>query len=365
MIKSKLIEPQTLALSLISILPPRNQDIIKKRYGIINNQSQTLDSIGKIYQVTRERIRQIIESSLNILKTSSKITTIQPFWDQAKVILENLGGIEEEIDFLNILKKELQANESTLNTLKFLLLLSPEFVLEEENNKTVAFWHLKTLNKTEIENNIKKIEELFKKQKSVLLLKDILKWAQQNISPEINETTLNVYLKIIKSIGKNPFGEYGLKKWPEIEPLGTKNRVYQLLIHRKQPLHFSEIAKYLNENTENIESPLVLSRSWYKKVQIQTVHNELIKDPRFVLVGRGIYGLKDWGYKPGKVADVIKEVLKEANKPLTQEEIIKEVQKKRLVKVNTIILNLHNTKLFKKLDDGRYTLKREYKILEV
>lgn len=140
--------------------------------------------------------------------------------------------------------------------------------------------------------------------------------------------------------------------------------------HQKQPLHFSEITKYLNGNKEiaeaiKIESPLVLSRSWFKKVEVQTVHNELIKDSRFVLIGRGIYALKDWGYKPGKVADVIKDVLKEANKPLTQDEIVKEVQKRRFAKTNTIILNLHNKKLFRKLENKRYTLVGPYKILEV
>jgi len=100
-------------------------------------------------------------------------------------------------------------------------------------------------------------------------------------------------------------------------------------------LHFTEIAKSLNEQKE-VASPLILSRSWLKKVEVQTVHNELIKDPRFVLIGRGIYALRDWGYKPGKVADVIKEVLKEAKKPLTQEEIIQEVQKGVLL--NLILL---------------------------
>jgi DNA-directed RNA polymerase delta subunit len=365
MAKLNLKEPQTLALSLLSILPSRNQDILKRRYGLINDQFQTLDLIGQSYKVTRERIRQIVEASLKTIKNSSKIEEIKPFWSQAKIILERIGSIEEENDLLIFIKNELELEKSTLNAIKFLLLLNPEFILENEDEKIVPYWHLKDIEKTKIQANIKKIEEFFKKQNMVCTLKAMLDWAKKNLSSEINERAIEIYLKITKSIGKNPFGEYGLKDWSKIEPSGARDRAYLLMSHQKQPLHFSEIAKSLNENQKIIESPLVLSRSWFKKVEVQTVHNELIKDSRFVLIGRGIYALKDWGYKPGKVADVIKDVLKEANKSLTQDEIVKEVQKKRFAKTNTIILNLHNKKLFKKLENKRYTLVGPYKILEV
>jgi hypothetical protein len=370
MAKFNLKEPQTLTLSLLSILPSRNQDILKRRYGLINNQSQTLDSIGQSYKVTRERIRQITEASLKTIKNSSKIEEIKSFWSQVKIILERIGSIEEENDLLIYIQKELELEKSTLSAIKFLLLLNPDFVLEDENKEIFPYWHLKEVEKTKIQTNVKKIEEFFKKQNKVYTLKEILTWAKKNLSSEINEKAIATYFKITKSIGKNPFGEYGLKNWSKIEPSGARDRAYLLMSHQKQPLHFSEIAKDLNENKEiaeaiKIESPLVLSRSWFKKVEVQTVHNELIKDSRFVLIGRGIYALKDWGYKPGKVADVIKDVLKEANKPLTQEEIVKEVQKKRFAKTNTIILNLHNKKLFKKLENKRYTLVGPYKILEV
>lgn len=88
----------------------------------------------------------------------------------------------------------------------------------------------------------------------------------------------------------------------------------------------------------------------------QTVHNELIKDPRFVLVGRGTYALSDWGYEPGTVCDVLVSALKNTENGLTKEEIIKIVKAKRLVKDNTIILNLQNKKVFKKIDNERFIL---------
>ena len=111
-------------------------------------------------------------------------------------------------------------------------------------------------------------------------------------------------------------------------------------------MHFREIVNHINKTFE-------LKRSAHP----QTVHNELIKNDRFVLVGRGTYALSDWGYQPGRVSDVLVRVLKDAGKPLTKEEIINAVLKERNVKQNTIMLNLQNRQYFEKMDDGRYGYK--------
>ena len=130
-------------------------------------------------------------------------------------------------------------------------------------------------------------------------------------------------------------------------------------------MHFSEITKALNEINQLPVYSHLTSHSWQKKVCVQTVHNELIRDSRFVLIGRGIYALKERGYKPGKVVNVIEDILKEAGRPLKEEDIIEEVKKRRIAKDNTIILNLHNKRYFKKLPNKYYTLVKPYKILEV
>ncbi|MDB5186313.1 MAG: hypothetical protein JWL85_836, partial [Candidatus Saccharibacteria bacterium] len=93
-----------------------------------------------------------------------------------------------------------------------------------------------------------------------------------------------------------------------------------------------------------------------KYVTTQAIHNELIKDKRFVLIGRGIYALKEWGYARGTVADVIAEVLREANKPLHRDEIVKAVLKSRHVKETTILLNLQGKSQFKRVAKATYAL---------
>ena len=107
-------------------------------------------------------------------------------------------------------------------------------------------------------------------------------------------------------------------------------------------MHFSDVAKQI-------------SALFAKKAHVATTHNELIKDPRFVLVGRGLYALAEWGYQPGVVRDVIKEILKKQG-PLTRDEVMEEVRKVRYVKDNTILVNLNDAKQFKKTKDGKYAL---------
>ncbi|HAV11549.1 MAG TPA: hypothetical protein DCX32_03320 [Candidatus Moranbacteria bacterium] len=109
-------------------------------------------------------------------------------------------------------------------------------------------------------------------------------------------------------------------------------------------MHFKDIAEEIDKSGLN-----------KKKTHPQTVHNELIKDKKFVLVGRGIYALAEWGYEKGTVKDVLEDILKKYPAAMTREEIIKEVLKVRQVKKSTVIINLNN--YFKKTKEGKYTSK--------
>ena len=107
-------------------------------------------------------------------------------------------------------------------------------------------------------------------------------------------------------------------------------------------MHFTEVAKKISE-------------TFGKKAHVATCHNELIKDDRFVLVGRGLYVLSEWGYTGGVVKDVIHHVLEKSG-PLTKQDIVDKVMKERYVKENTILVNLQNAKYFKKDKDGKYSI---------
>jgi len=152
------------------------------------------------------------------------------------------------------------------------------------------------------------------------------------------------YVAISKKFKTNSFGEFGLSQWEEINPQTTGAKTYLILKKRGQPLHFREIAEEINKAKFDKRPALP-----------QTIHNELIKDPRFVLVGRGTYGLAESGFKPGAASEVIKRILREKG-PLPREKVIDLVLQERFLKPNTVLLNLQNKKHFKKLADGRYRL---------
>ena len=181
---------------------------------------------------------------------------------------------------------------------------------------------------------------------------DIIKKNKQPMTIDELDNKLNYehpdHIKAVASISKllaTLNGLWGLSKWPAVNPKNIRDKIFVILETHKEPMHFSEIAKEIRE-----------SNFKRKNVTVQAIHNELIKDPRFVLIGRGIYALSSWGYKKGTISDIIKLILEKSDKPMTREEIVKQVLKVRKVKETTILLNLQNKKLFKKVDKNLYTL---------
>jgi DNA-directed RNA polymerase delta subunit len=151
------------------------------------------------------------------------------------------------------------------------------------------------------------------------------------------------WLSISKSVAKNPLGEWGKVSSPNIRTRGVKDYAFLVMRRHGSPMHFKEVAD-------------AITKTFGKKTHYATTHNELIKDPRFVLVGRGMYALAEWGYKAGIAREVIQDILKREGEPLSKDEIIKRVMKERYFKKNTISVNLANSRYFKKSKNGLYTV---------
>ena len=130
-----------------------------------------------------------------------------------------------------------------------------------------------------------------------------------------------------------------------VNPKNIRDKIYVILADAGKPLHFSDIADAIKESAFKRNN-----------VTTQAIHNELIKDKRFVLIGRGIYALDSWGFSKGTVADIIADVLKAAEKPLHRDDIVNEVLKKRQVKETTILLNLQSKPQFKRVAKATYAL---------
>lgn len=334
--------PKELSTRVIKLLPQKRvQDILTKRFGLTGS-GHTLEAIGKSYGITRERVRQIEEAALKNLRQGEAQTIVKPFAEQVRSHLHANGGVSEQKQFFQSL-----ADDKYHPHLSFLLMIDGTMAYAAEDEKHHHRWAhgLTDLKKAEavLHSFIKRVEQHGKPMKEgelYTLLEDSVR--EEGSTPD--KKVLDSHLSVSKLIGKNPYGEFGLVSWPRISPRGVRDKAYLVLSRAGKPLHFREVADHINRV------------GWTKKkAHPQTVHNELIKDQRFVLVGRGLYGLKEWGYEAGTVKDVLVSILQQAQKPLTKEELMKRVLEKRVVKENTILLNLQDRKKFKRVEDA-YTL---------
>lgn len=335
-------KPKQVTKRLLSNLQDRSYDIIVHRYGLGDSpDSKTLEAIGKKYGITRERVRQIENAALAAIRKSDSFKTEHKIFSELHTVIEAMGGLVHEDDFLSYVSKD----KSMQNHVRFYLVLGDDFTKLKEDDHFASRWTIdEALSNTvhealhSVYRNLDDKDLLSENDLVQRFIKELKDCADQYKNEEVARRWIN----ISKKIGKNPLGEWGPADSQNVKTRGIKDYAYLMMKKHGSPMHFREVAKAIQD-------------TFGKKTHIATTHNELIKDSRFVLVGRGYYALAEWGYKPGVVRDVIKEILVKEG-PLTKEDVVDRVLKERFLKKNTILVNLQNAKYFKKLDDGRYTV---------
>lgn len=333
-------KPKVVTKRLLSVLTKRGADVIENRYGLgAKSTKMTLDAIGKKYGITRERVRQIENHSLALIRKSREYKEQKPIFDELKAIILELGGIVSEKELLKHLAKDLESQ----NHVHFLLTIGEEFAREKEDEEFVHRWHVDPELKKRIESALRKLYTKLSDEELVVesdLIDDFLEEVKDLNDKYKNEEVIKRWLAISNRIGKNPLGEWGKASSSNVNAKGMRDYAFLVIRKHGSPIHFKEVAK-------------AIGQYFNKKAHVATTHNELIKDPRFVLVGRGLYALAEWGYMSGVVKDVIRKII-EKEGPLTRDEVVKRVLKERYVKENTIMVNLQNPKFFKKDKEGRY-----------
>ncbi len=333
-------KPKQSVKRLLAVLPERARAVLTSRYGLgASTTKMTLDAIGKTYGITRERVRQIENYALNNIRKSDAYKSETSVFKELENLIHSLGGIVVEDDFLG----HVSSDESIQNAINFLLVLGDGFKKRKEDDEFRHRWHVNDELAGQVEASLRKLynnlsdQDLLPESEMVNTFLEHLEGVSEKYK---NQEILRRWLGLSKKVGKNAIGEWGVAHSPNIHTKGMRDYAFLVIRKHGSPIHFREVANQI-------------SKVFKKKAHVATTHNELIKDPRFVLVGRGLYALKEWGYVSGVVRDVIKSVL-EKNGPMTKEEIIEKVLKERYVKENTIIVNLQNHKYFKKDKENRY-----------
>ena len=337
-------KPKHSSTKLLKNLKDRDCYVLEGRFGLSDEKKKTLESIGQEYSITRERVRQIQDAALKAIRKSNTYEEAQEIFSDIENLIHDLGGIVSETHFLDYVSDD----KIIQNHIHFHLVIGDNFKKHKEDKKFRSRWSVNEKLAEKIHKALEKLhshmtkEELLSEEHMILKFLDRLddvenRYLKQDISEQ--------FLNLSKFIGKNPLGDWGLTSSQNISIRGIRDYAYLIMKRNGSPMHFKEVAQSIIE-------------TFNKKAHSATTHNELIKDGRFILVGRGMYGLKEWGYRSGVVKDVIKELIEERG-PMTKEEIIEAVLKERYLKENTILVNLSNKNYFKKNPEGYYVLSKK------
>lgn len=316
----------------------REREIIARRFGLFDRR-ETLEQIGELLGITRERVRQLEKAVVTKLKAADKdLPGMKEVESALSAKLSQMGNVARISDITEQLLPG--AGKVDQARVAFLATMAPGIAVIEDNDHFfhsigLASVHTEKAIRDHVGKIIGAIQEIGEPTTIVAVAEKV-----GSSDPK--------HIEALAAISKNVaslHGRWGLNKWPMVNPKNIRDKIYVILHDNKKPMHFSEIAQAIKSSD--------LKR---KDVTTQAIHNELIKDNRFVLIGRGIYALKEWGYKTGTVADVIAEILKKEGSPLHRDEIVKRVLKSRQVKETTILLNLQGKPQFKRTAKATYTL---------
>ncbi|MDQ5962210.1 MAG: HARE-type protein [Patescibacteria group bacterium] len=335
-------KPKAISKKLLTTLNPRTKEIVVNRYGLEKGERMTLEAIGKTYDITRERVRQIENFALATIKKSKEYKEHAFIFEELRSVIEELGSVVSEEHLMESISKD----PVIQNHINLYLALGEEFKKHKEDDHFKSHFSIDDKISGHVRDALHKLYQSINEE-DLIKEEEIYERFVGHLSEVVgeyktNKAIINRYLSLSKVIGKNQLNEWGRMSSPHVKARGIKDYAYLIMRRKGEPMHFKEVA-------------LEINKTFGKKAHVATCHNELIKDGRFVLVGRGMYGLKDWGHTGGVVRDVIKQVLKEAGKSLPKDEIIKRVLAKRIVKPNTVLVNLQNSKFFKKVA-GEYAL---------
>lgn len=320
----------------------REREIIARRFGLYDRK-ETLEQIGELLGITRERVRQLEKAIMIRLRLAAEddlphIAAIEKHFIRH---LHDLGRIARVQDLTARLVDT--PTETARAHVAFIAEIAPRLTVIEENDR---YHHAVGVKEHGTEEQIKQyvdtIVSTVKKQGEPITIEEL--------HAKVNHDHPN-HVRALASVSKDLAhlkDKWGLTKWPTVNPKNIRDKIYVILQENSKPMHFGEIAQAIKGSDFR-----------RKDVTTQAIHNELIKDSRFVLIGRGIYALKEWGYSKGTVADIITDILKKEGGPLHRDEIVKRVLKHRQVKETTILLNLQGKNRFKRVAKATYTLADE------
>lgn len=329
---------------------PKERLILMRKFGLDGNKETALQRIGKDYELTRERVRQIETQAL--MRFRRLIVGNETYMNvliECKKILEVHGGILTEDALISkVINKNLF--KFSKQELKLILVSDFDITHLKRNKNLEKAFYIEPLYEDLLTKLALFTLHYFKQRgesqdvyEFITLLKDEFLEEFKDIAFLKNDLFYMNFFQAVKEITMLD-GKIGLKDFVDINPKTIKLKILYTMRRINKPMHYQELPNKILE--------------WFptEMIKVNTVHNELVKNnDYFVNLGLGIYGLKERGYQGGNVRDILIRVFKKYGRPLNAKEISKEVLREKMVSPNTIILNLQKYKEdFKRIDKGLY-----------
>lgn len=335
-------------LSILSGLTDKEQSVITRRIGL-GGEKETLQSIGNTYGITRERVRQIEDVGIKKIGRIVRSSALVYIQEIAEKILSVSGGLMTKDRLVMAIIEEIRI-EKNLNEGILEVIVQSDFNIQKSKPQigTNTYFYTPDIHKKLIGAIHKEAMTLLKKKGDIMETTALYEMIKANLSPAFGKVEIcliDAVLDIFDELVKGEEKYIGLTKWKILNPSTLKDKAIYVFKKEKNPIHFVELANKI-------------SNYFGEPVKVATIHNELIRNNEFVLIGRGIYVLKEWGYKPGTVLDVIMDIFSKAKSPLSTEEIIARVLKTRKVKTSTIYMNLQNKQQIERVGRNMYQLKQ-------
>ncbi|MDD2486867.1 MAG: sigma factor-like helix-turn-helix DNA-binding protein [Candidatus Gracilibacteria bacterium] len=345
---TKSTEIQTSFTDILNNLTEKEKIIISRRIGL-NGEKETLQEIGNDYNITRERVRQIEDVGTKKIGRIIKTTKLVRIQEAGEKLLELHGGLLTKDKLVSSVINELKI-DSPINSGIIEVILQSDFNINKSKPQlgTKTYFFFPEVNKKAISEVHKEALKILKKKGDIMETSTLYEMIKINLFSTFGkldtiliDSILDVFTEIVK--GEEKY--IGLEKWKILNPSTLKDKAIYIMKKGKLPVHFVDLTN-------------MISNHFGESVKVATIHNELIRNNEFVLIGRGIYVLKDWGYKPGTVIDVIVDILNKSKSSLSTEEIIAKVLKSRKVKSSTVYMNLQNRQYIERVGRNLYQLKK-------
>lgn len=334
---------------VLDSLSNKERSVIKRRIGLTWNR-ETLQSIWDSFSpsITRERVRQIEDAWRKKVWRIIKASDLSQIQDKAKEIIKMHWWILVRTKLINVIIKELWLS-SDMNSYILEMIIQSDLDLIKSKPRlwTKTYFHLPKVTRGHVDDVHKEALKALKRRKDVMEKLNLYETISINLEKKfwkLNKTLIDSVLDIFEDIVKWEESLIWLTRWKILNPKTLKDKTIYVMKKEKVPMHFIDISNKISEYL-------------WDSVKVSTIHNELIRNDEFVLVGRWIYALKEWGFKPGTVLDVIVWILEKNNSPMNTEDIAKKVLEVRNVKKTTIYMNLQNKDTIERVWRNFYQLK--------